>query len=64
MKFIAANSVDLVVTSPPFLDKVDYIGDNWLEMWFAGVNPKKFQENLIMCRSVDEWSKFVSDFLK
>ena len=64
MKFIAPNSVDLVVTSPPFLDKVDYIGDNWLEMWFAGINPKKFKENLIMCRSVTEWTQFISDFLR
>lgn len=30
-------SVDLIVTSPPFLDVVDYRGDNWLRNWFAGV---------------------------
>jgi DNA modification methylase len=64
MKFIPANSVDLVVTSPPFLDKVDYLADNWLEFWFAGINPLRFRENLIMCRSLDEWSSFVADFLK
>src|SRR5262249_14536390 len=29
-------SVDLIVTSPPFLDIVDYEGDNWLRCWFAG----------------------------
>ena len=63
MKFIPANSVDLVVTSPPFLDKVDYITDNWLEFWFAGISPLKFRENLIMCRSLEEWTNFVSDFL-
>jgi hypothetical protein len=32
-------SVALVVTSPPFLDVVDYAGDNWLRSWFAGVDP-------------------------
>ena len=63
MKFIASNSVDLVVTSPPFLDKVDYIADNWLEFWFTGINPMRFKQNLIMCRSLDEWSRFVGDFL-
>lgn len=31
-------SVDLVVTSPPFLDVVDYAGDNWLRNWFAGLD--------------------------
>ncbi len=29
-------SVDLVVTSPPFLDVVDYKQDNWLRAWFCG----------------------------
>ena len=32
-------SVDLVVTSPPFLDVVHYRADNWLRCWFAGIDP-------------------------
>lgn len=32
-------SVALVVTSPPFLDVVDYAEDNWLRSWFAGIDP-------------------------
>ncbi len=35
---LAAGSADLVVTSPPFLDVVDYAGDNWLRAWFAGID--------------------------
>jgi len=31
-------SVTLVVTSPPFLDIVQYAGDNWLRSWFAGID--------------------------
>ncbi len=34
---IPSDSVDLVVTSPPFLDTVDYVQDNWLRMWFCEV---------------------------
>jgi hypothetical protein len=37
---IESNSVDLVVTSPPFLDVVDYAGDNWLRCWFLGMDVK------------------------
>lgn len=37
---IADASVDLVVTSPPFLDVVSYAADNWLRCWFAGIDPK------------------------
>jgi len=32
-------SIDLVVTSPPFLDIVNYADDNWLRCWFAGIDP-------------------------
>jgi hypothetical protein len=32
-------SVALVVTSPPFLDVVDYAPDNWLRCWFNGIDP-------------------------
>ena len=31
-------SVALVVTSPPFLDIVQYADDNWLRSWFAGID--------------------------
>ncbi len=36
---IPDESISLVVTSPPFLDVVDYAGDNWLRCWFIGVDP-------------------------
>lgn len=36
---LANDSVDLVVTSPPFLDTVDYAQDNWLRSWFCGIDP-------------------------
>ncbi|MBO1075655.1 DNA methyltransferase [Roseomonas marmotae] len=35
---IAAGSVALTVTSPPFLDVVQYAADNWLRCWFAGID--------------------------
>ncbi len=35
---IPSDSVSIVVTSPPFLDVVDYAQDNWLRCWFAGSN--------------------------
>jgi hypothetical protein len=34
---IPTASVALVVTSPPFLDVVQYATDNWLRCWFAGI---------------------------
>lgn len=34
---IPSGMVKLVVTSPPFLDVVDYRTDNWLRCWFNGM---------------------------
>jgi hypothetical protein len=36
-------SVALVVTSPPFLNVVDYAADNWLRNWFLGIQAEKVQ---------------------
>ncbi len=36
--YIPDSSVSLVVTSPPFLDIVQYAADNWLRCWFAGID--------------------------
>ncbi|MDD2943947.1 MAG: DNA methyltransferase [bacterium] len=35
---IKDNSVALVVTSPPFLDVVQYTTDNWLRCWFNNID--------------------------
>src|SRR5262249_16221667 len=40
---IAANSVTLVVTSPPFLDVVQYATDNWLRCWFLDIDPQSVE---------------------
>ena len=50
---IADNSVDLVVTSPPFLDTIDYIQDNWLRMWFCSVEIK--QGKIWQLKSLEDW---------
>ena len=34
-------NVDLILTSPPFLNVVDYRADNWLRAWFLGVNQEE-----------------------
>jgi len=47
-----------------FPDKVDYLSDNWLEFWFAGISPKSFRKNVVMASSLDEWKGFISDTLK
>jgi hypothetical protein len=37
--WLADNCVALVVTSPPFLNVVNYLSDNWMRNWFCGEDP-------------------------
>ena len=59
---IAENAVDLVVTSPPFLDIVQYAADNWLRCWFSGIDPDTVA--IDMHRTEDAWTKMVQRVLK
>ena len=43
LKDIPSDSVSLIITSPPFLDKADYIMDNWLELWFVDISIKSLK---------------------
>ncbi len=50
-------SAQLVVTSPPFLDIVQYSHDNWLRCWFNSINVNEISKNITMARTLGEWSE-------
>ena len=50
---IRNDSVDLVVTSPPFLDTVNYIQDNWLRMWFCDIEMEA--SKIWQLRRLEDW---------
>lgn len=52
---IADESIQLIVTSPPFLDLVQYAEDNWLRCWFNGIDPQMVAQQLTIARSLGEW---------
>jgi len=55
---IATASVALVVTSPPFLDIVNYAADNWLRCWFLGIDSGAVR--ITRHRNVEDWQAFVA----
>ena len=59
---IADSSVALVVTSPPFLDIVQYAKDNWLRCWFAGIDADAV--SIAMHKTEEAWSAMVHDVLR
>ncbi len=56
---IPSESVTLVVTSPPFLDVVDYASDNWLRCWFCGIDPDAVPITIV--RKVDAWQAAMAE---
>jgi hypothetical protein len=58
---IEDGSVALAVTSPPFLDVVDYKTDNWLRCWFSGIDAATVPVTL--AKQLDAWKAFVTDTL-
>jgi len=63
-KQIAGASVQLTVTSPPFLDVVQYARDNWLRCWFNGLDADAIGERLTMSRTVAEWTTTMAAVFK
>jgi hypothetical protein len=55
---IPDNAVTLVVTSPPFLDVVDYATDNWLRCWFIGIDAAEV--SLTVPKRLDDWREAMS----
>lgn len=59
---IEPESVDLIVTSPPFLDTVDYLQDNWLRMWFC--DSAVDRSAMWKIRSIESWTKKMESSLR
>jgi hypothetical protein len=55
----ATASVHLVVTSPPFLDVVQYADDNWLRCWFCGIDPGTVP--ITMARTLPAWAAAMAE---
>ncbi len=53
---IPSEVVNLTVTSPPFLDVVQYANDNWLRCWFNALDATHIAANITMCGTVSHWS--------
>ena len=54
-KAIADRSIALTVTSPPFLDIVQYSHDNWLRCWFNGSDAEAVAAGITMSKKLEDW---------
>jgi hypothetical protein len=57
---LPGGGVQLTVTSPPFLDVVQYARDNWLRCWFNDLDAEAIGERITMARTPEEWAGSMS----
>jgi hypothetical protein len=57
---LPSSCVQLTVTSPPFLDVVQYARDNWLRCWFNGLDAEAIGERITMAKTPEEWAGVMS----
>ena len=53
--------VSLAVTSPPFMNIVNYRADNWMRCWFAGIDPDKV--GITQTGKLESWKGLVREAL-
>jgi len=61
---IKGDTVQLIVTSPPFLKVVQYSKDNWLRCWFNSIDPEEISKKITLLSDVNKWSEFIGRAFK
>lgn len=59
---LPTGKVALVVTSPPFLDIVDYATDNWLRCWFLGIDSQKVK--ITVPKKLEVWQEVMTNVFR
>jgi len=57
-------SVDLVITSPPYFNMQTYAWDNWLRLWFLGYSYKEVARQLFHTDSIPKFKEFMREVLR
>ncbi len=63
-KQINNDSVTLTVTSPPFLDVVQYVSDNWMRCWFNNINEEAISKKITMSKKIEDWNNVMNEVFK
>lgn len=63
-KQIPSQSVNLVVTSPPFLDVIDYAADNWLRCWFNDIDIEAVKSRMVVTSKLEAWEAYMAQVFR
>lgn len=57
-------SVDLIITSPPYFNAQTYAWDNWLRLWFLGHNFREVRRTLVQTGSKQKYANFMKESMR
>jgi len=63
LKKMNENSVDLIVTSPPYFNIQTYAYDNWLRLWFLDYTIKEVNNMIVQTGSKKRYTEFMKESL-
>jgi len=61
---LSDETVDLIVTSPPYFNLQTYAWDNWLRLWFLGYRHEDVRRKLFETSSIPKYVEFIRDALR
>ncbi|MCL9812515.1 DNA methyltransferase [Natranaeroarchaeum aerophilus] len=56
-------SVDLIVTSPPYMQTLDYTWNNWIRLWWLNEDRKSERNKLDITEDTDKYRRFMRECL-
>ncbi len=59
MDALPDDSIQLTVTSPPFLNVIDYAKDNWLRCWFNDIDAEAIGEEITTTSKLERWCEIM-----
>lgn len=57
------STADLILTSPPYMAKLDYTWNNWLRLWWLNEDRKAEQSKLVMTQAEERYKTFMRESL-
>lgn len=61
---ISSNSVDMILTSPPYFDVQTYAWANWLRLWFLNYDYKQIKKELAESGDPEIYRNFMNESIK
>ena len=61
---IEDNSIDTIITSPPYFNVINYAYDNRLRLWALGYDHKEIQKKLSHTSSIQKYTEFIDSTVK